>query len=239
VSDISKQPADPGQWRSRIIGAAEIDPTTITPNPANARRHPPRQRRVLRALLDQVGVVQDVIINQRTGYLIDGHLRVEVALETGQPTIPVKYVDLTEEEEALALATFDPIGALAYLDIEAMTELAEAIGPVSDEIDDLLAELTPEKPSYDYEPPEPAADPFAGDDEWDGDGEADDLDTDGGDSPDPDDTPTDTATLWIAQTGVPMTAPEYRELVDLYQRYVESRGMTFGFAGWVFRAVQS
>jgi hypothetical protein len=222
-------------WKSRIVGHGEVDPTTLTPNPLNARRHPPRQRRVLSSVLDEVGYVQDCIVNQRSGYVIDGHLRVEIAIERGQPTIPVKYVDLSEEEEALGLATFDPIGALAYLDIEAMTELAEAIGPVSADIDTLLDELTPEKPSYENDRPPPADD----DGDW-SDDETDELDTGDGDAPDnPSDSPADTSTLWIAQTGVPMTPAEYRELVERYQHYVETRGMTFGFAGWLFRAVQS
>ncbi len=40
---------------------------------------------------------------------MDGHLRVALALSSNQKSIPVEYVELSESEEAEALATIDPI----------------------------------------------------------------------------------------------------------------------------------
>ena len=93
------------RWRSRIVGHAELRPADITTHPLNWRTHPRAQHAALAGVLDEVGWVQQVIVNRRTGRLVDGHLRVEAARRRGEPTIPVLYVDLDESEEALVLAT--------------------------------------------------------------------------------------------------------------------------------------
>lgn len=74
-------------------------------------------------LLDEVGWVQQVLVNQNTGFVVDGHMRVAVALKHGQAEVPVTLVDLTDEEEAQVLATLNPLGALAYEDTEARNAL--------------------------------------------------------------------------------------------------------------------
>ena len=51
---------------------------------------------------------------------------VALALSRGEASVPVLYVDLAPEEEALVLATLDPIGAMAGRDDEKLrTLLAE------------------------------------------------------------------------------------------------------------------
>ena len=57
------------------------------------------------------------------GFVVDGHARVALALSRGEPTVPVLYVDLEPEEEALVLATLDPIGAMAGRDDEKLRAL--------------------------------------------------------------------------------------------------------------------
>lgn len=110
-------------WRSRIIGHGEEPPDQLLANPKNWRIHPKEQERALGSVLDAVGWVQDVIVNRRTGHLIDGHLRVSAAISRSEPTVPVVYVDLDEDEEALILATLDPLGAMATTDREQLADL--------------------------------------------------------------------------------------------------------------------
>jgi DNA modification methylase len=117
--------ADP--WRSRIVGHADIPPTEIRAHPENWRRHPDRERRPLTALLGDVGWVTGVVINETTGNLVDGHLRVEEAIVRGEPTVPAIFVALTPEEERLVLAALDPIGALAEADGPALAGLLASI----------------------------------------------------------------------------------------------------------------
>lgn len=110
-------------WRSRIVDHADVDPRTLAPNDKNWRKHPDRQRSALRGSLDEVGWVSSIMVNRRTGRMIDGHARVEEALRKGETAVPVDYVDLSEEEEKLVLATLDPIGALAEADNDKLEEL--------------------------------------------------------------------------------------------------------------------
>jgi hypothetical protein len=110
-------------WRSRIIGSGEEDPTQLLANPMNWRTHPNRQREAMRGALQEVGWVQQVVVNQTTGHVVDGHLRVEEAISAGAPAIPVLYVELTPEEERVVLATLDPLGAMAGKSDERLTEL--------------------------------------------------------------------------------------------------------------------
>lgn len=104
--------ADAG-WENRIVEQREMAVSELQENPHNWRLHPASQEGALADLLSQVGVVQGVVFNQRTGCLVDGHLRVRMAVKAKRETLPVTVVDLSEDEEKLVLATLDPIGALA------------------------------------------------------------------------------------------------------------------------------
>ncbi len=91
-------------WRNRITGSGEEAPDQLLANPANWRIHPKAQQDALSGALDQVGWVQQVLVNRRSGFVVDGHARVALALSRAEPTVPVLYVDLEPEEEALVLA---------------------------------------------------------------------------------------------------------------------------------------
>lgn len=124
-------------WRSRIVGEGEEDPAKLVPHPANWRAHPPGQQAALEDALGRIGWVQRVVVNRRTGRIVDGHLRVELALARGERSVPVVYVDLAPEEERVVLATFDPIGALAEANREALEGLLASVA------DQVPADLVP------------------------------------------------------------------------------------------------
>ena len=114
-------------WRNRITGHRQEAPEQLLAHPRNWRVHPKAQQDALAAVLDQVGWVQDVIVNQRTGHVVDDHARIALAITRQEPTIPVVYVDLDEAEEKLILASLDPLSAMATTDAEAMRELLAEI----------------------------------------------------------------------------------------------------------------
>jgi hypothetical protein len=110
-------------WRNRIVGTDNVDPEDLLASPFNWRTHPPAQRNVLRGSLNEVGWVASILVNQRTGFVVDGHARIEEALSRHEKTVPVTYVDLSPEEEKIVLASFDPISAMAETNAENYQEL--------------------------------------------------------------------------------------------------------------------
>lgn len=128
-------------WRNRIVGEADEPPENLLANPRNWRVHPGRQRDAMRGSLSEVGWVQRVIVNTTTGHVIDGHLRVEEAISAGAPTVPVLYVELTPEEEAVVLATLDPLGAMAGTSDERLRALLAEVTVADDGLAALLSRL--------------------------------------------------------------------------------------------------
>lgn len=136
-------------WRSRIVGQDEVAPDQLLANPANFRRHPKRQLEALEEALGRVGWVQRVVVNRRTGHVVDGHARVELGLRRGEATIPVVYVDLSEAEEHVVLATLDPLAAMASTDDAMLEQLLGDLRNGDAEVERLLASVHGEqqKPS--------------------------------------------------------------------------------------------
>jgi DNA modification methylase len=158
-------------WRNRIVGSGTEAPERLAANPANWRVHPRLQRDALAGSLDTVGWVAQVIVNCQTGFLVDGHARVALALARKEATVPVLYVDLSPDEERLVLATFDPIGALAGADGERLTALLADVAVDDAGLRALLDELAASAPRPSFtdpdDLPEMAADPYVQpDDLW-------------------------------------------------------------------------
>ena len=128
-------------WRNRIIGHGDEPLDQIMFNPANWRIHPKAQQDALEGVLSEVGWVQDVIVNKRTGNLIDGHLRCQVAARNNEPTVPVVYVDLTPDEEAVILASLDPLAAMAATDKAKLEELLHEVSASDARVQQMMADI--------------------------------------------------------------------------------------------------
>ena len=128
-----KKPAGvPKNWANRIVGYTEESPDQLLANPQNWRVHSKNQQIALSGVLDDIGFIAPVIVNKNTGLLVDGHLRVSLALRHEIPTIPVVYVDITEHEEREALSTFDPITNMASSDMQMLEGLIRDLDAVND-----------------------------------------------------------------------------------------------------------
>lgn len=66
----------PSEWRNRITGYGQEAPDQLLANPYQWKIHPKAQQDMLIDLLNRVGWVQNIVVNQRTGRLVDGHARV-------------------------------------------------------------------------------------------------------------------------------------------------------------------
>jgi hypothetical protein len=111
--------------RDRVKDFRRVKASELRANAKNWRRHPEGQRSALSAMLQDVGLVDALMVREMPDgklYLIDGHLRADIA---GDTDVPVLVVDLTDEETAKVLATFDPLGGLAVTDSAALTALLD------------------------------------------------------------------------------------------------------------------
>jgi DNA modification methylase len=152
-------------WQNRIVGEALVDAAELAANPLNFRTHGADQQRALTGAIERLGWIQRVVVNRRTGLIVDGHLRAKLAQRHGQ-LVPVIYVDLDEDEERMALATLDPIAAMAGQDDANLAQLLAGIEAGNASLDSFLdgmrAQLAdsrapkPGKTDPDDAPPPPA-----------------------------------------------------------------------------------
>ena len=112
-------------WHSRITETSEEDPRSLKLHPDNWRLHDSQQRDRFRRLVAEVGFVRRVIVSANTRRVLNGNMRVSIAVEDGQPTVPVAWVIVSEEEEAEILATFDPLSEMARTDRAAYDALLD------------------------------------------------------------------------------------------------------------------
>lgn len=127
VKAPTRREASGPMLKNRIVGQGHERPDQLLAHPLNWRGHPIEQQNAVERLLETVGWIQQVIVNRRTGHVLDGHLRIDLAMRRDEETIPVIYVDVAEDEERLILATLDPSSAMAFTDHDKLTELIEEL----------------------------------------------------------------------------------------------------------------
>lgn len=129
-----------GQWQNRIVGYDTVEAEQLLANPANWRVHPKNQQDALSGVLNDIGWIAPVVVNRRSGFVVDGHLRIALAISKGEG-VPVAYVDLSPEEEAEALATFDPMAAMAAADKQQLDALLREVQTDDAAVQAMLAKL--------------------------------------------------------------------------------------------------
>ena len=99
--------------------------------------------------LERWGVVQEIVVNKRTGYIVGGHQRVTALKKMGVKEVPVVWVDLDDvEEKALNVALNNPHISGEFDDTITglLTEIRDGIG--FDDFEQLmLDDLLPKKSS--------------------------------------------------------------------------------------------
>ncbi len=96
----------------------------LKPAPYNPRRISPEAMAGLEASLDRFGVVQPIIYNQRSGYVVGGHQRLKALKKKKITSTQVVVVDLDEiDEKALNVALNSPhISGEFTADLQALLE---------------------------------------------------------------------------------------------------------------------
>lgn len=71
----------------------------LKPAPYNARKSNENQEANLKASLEKFGVVEPIIFNKQTGYIVGGHFRVRELKKLGLKEVDCVIVDLNEADE--------------------------------------------------------------------------------------------------------------------------------------------
>lgn len=104
------------------------DAASLAPNPDNWKHHPAEQVASIDGLLGAVGWAGALLFNERTGKLLDGHARRDLAASRGE-SVPVLVGDWTEDQEKLILAYLDPTGWTSVADRSKLNQLLEGKFP--------------------------------------------------------------------------------------------------------------
>jgi len=67
--------------------------------PYNPRTSNKKQEKNLKESLSKFGLVEPIIFNQRTGYIVGGHFRVRELKKLGYKSVDFVIVDLSEDDE--------------------------------------------------------------------------------------------------------------------------------------------
>jgi len=127
---------------------AHIDIETLRPDPANPRRISDAELESLTRSLREWGFVQPVLARREDNTVIGGHQRLLAARRLGMKTVPVIFVDLTQEQARLLNVALNKISG--EWDEELLARMLADLQPVADltltgfdedELDKLLKSL--------------------------------------------------------------------------------------------------
>lgn len=119
--------AKPINLKNRITGLELIKGRELLPNERNWRTHPDSQADALAGVLSEIGISGAILAyrSQRNNgalTVIDGHLRRDNWLDTEWPVL---LTDLNDDEADYMLTVYDPLGAMAGVDMGILAQLVE------------------------------------------------------------------------------------------------------------------
>jgi hypothetical protein len=128
-------------FRDRVVELRRVRAGELRPNPAQWRVHTKPQVAALRGILAEIGFAGAALAYQDADSqltLVDGHMRSGL---DPNAVIPVLVLDVDAEEARKLLATYDPLGAMAQHDQEALLTLLESVKFQDQAVNDLLEAL--------------------------------------------------------------------------------------------------
>lgn len=136
-----------------------LDPASLSEHPDNWKFHGSDQLESLDEFMGSVGWAGALLLNERTGRLLDGHGRRQLTLGKGE-LVPVLVGNWTEEQERQILLMLDPLGWMSTANKRALESLrqAQAAPPKTGHLQALLdlvsqaADLLPGSPAEDGAP---------------------------------------------------------------------------------------
>lgn len=128
---------------SNVTATPDVERTVmplaaLVPTPDNPRAIGEKEFESLKQGIARFGLVQDVVVNRRTGHIVGGHQRAKALAALGSTNVPVTVVDLSEDEErALNIQLNSPRAQGSFtLDVKGhLDELQASIGDVYASLD--------------------------------------------------------------------------------------------------------
>jgi DNA modification methylase len=120
------------------VGYVEIKATSIVmvpinkiiPNDKNNNKHSKEQKERAKKIFSETGFRKPLTISNRSGKLIAGHLRLEVAKELGAKELPCLFQDFKDEAEEYAHMTADnALASWSELDLSMVNSSILDLGP--------------------------------------------------------------------------------------------------------------
>jgi DNA modification methylase len=120
-----------------------VSPESLTPNVANWRIHTDEQKVLVGDSIDDPGIgwAGVCLYNQRTGNLLDGHLRRDHAFNSRLP-VPVLVGNWSPEKEAAIMVLLDQSTGMARPDTSKLLALFQRAAPPTERSLDILKRLT-------------------------------------------------------------------------------------------------
>lgn len=102
----------------------------IIPNEKNNNKHSKEQKERAHKIFDAQGFRSPLLISNRTGKLVAGHLRLEVAKEKGVKELPCMFQDFeSEEQEYQHLTADNALASWSELDLSQINTDILELGP--------------------------------------------------------------------------------------------------------------
>lgn len=126
--------------RDRVSRLVRVKASSIVPNSANPRLHPPEQLAALSGAIAEIGVAGAILAFERGDQLvaIDGHARLKLL---GDAEVPVLVLDLDEDEANKLLISYDALSGMAHYDGDMLRSLADSVQFDSEAVNQMIQEL--------------------------------------------------------------------------------------------------
>lgn len=102
----------------------------LKPNPENNNKHSDDQLKQLEKIIAHQGFRSPIVVSNRSGLIVCGHARFEVAKQMGFKSLPVIYQDFDNADDEYAHLTADnAIAAQSDLDLAMINAKIPDLGP--------------------------------------------------------------------------------------------------------------
>lgn len=117
------------QWTTKIV-----DLSTLKFASYNPRKMSERAMGGLKKSIDRFGLVQPIVVNQKTGNVVGGHQRIEALKQLGHDSAQIVLVELDDTEEKALNIALNSQAIEGEFDVEKLKPLLDELSCYSSEL---------------------------------------------------------------------------------------------------------